>query len=182
MTFLARVTAPIAGPSRTACAVRHLHNSTTSRAAVKKRPITPAGKTPSAARHPSLRAAPPEARAAESPHADRARTPPLTSAWPWRPTTNPRTGAMEEERTVFARPFEMGRPRMYWFGALASGLFLTTWLLNPPPARSLPPAEGETLVRPQRRLVTADRTGCRGNHLETYLCITHLEQRLERQR
>lgn len=147
MGCLIRSALPLAGPSRYVSQCRTIKTSATWQAAVKRRPIKQAAQATPAApapRHPSLG----RATATESPATqvhEKARTPPLLSTWAWRPVINPsRPDVVEEERTLFARPFELGRPRMYWFGFLASGLFFTAWILGPPPARSLPPREGET--------------------------------------
>lgn len=146
--MLGLVTGPIAGPSRLRCLARGIHYSATIQAAAKRRPIlsTPPPRAPPAAptRQPSIRPST-KSQLLEIPsNAERTRTPPLASTWAWRPIENP-LGAdvIEEERTVFARPFELGRPRMYWFGIVISGLFFTTWIIFPPPARSLPPVEGQ---------------------------------------
>ena len=139
VTMLNRLSLCPAGPSRISRTIRSVHTSRPASATPKRRvaPATPAS------RHPSLRSSIPEAQAPVA-QAEKARTPPLLSPWPWRTVAKPsRSGMIEEERLVFARPFEMGRPRMYWFGALASGLFFTAWALGPPPARSLPPTDGQ---------------------------------------
>jgi hypothetical protein len=145
--MLSFMTGPIAGPSRLRCFTRSLHYSAALQATPKRRPVlsTPPSK--------SQQILPPRRSPVRQPikpletplEHSTGLTPPLKSTWAWRPVPNPtQADVLEEERTVFARPFELGRPRMYWFGIVISGLFFTTWIIFPPPARSLPPVEGQT--------------------------------------
>jgi hypothetical protein len=145
--MISLITGPIAGPSTLRSFARSIHYTSRSYAAPKTRtritttptlpssPITPQQIPRQSPTQPSV-----ISKTAGSIH----RTPPLAAAWRWKPLPSPSPDVVEEERTVFARPFESGRPRMYWFGFLVSGLFFTTWLTFPPSARSLAPADGET--------------------------------------
>lgn len=147
--MLSLMTGPIAGPSRLRCFARGFHYTPHCFDTPKRRaritPTLPSSPAPTArSPKPSQTQNP---IASHHPSEGTSRTPPLAATWRWHPVVNPsRPDVIEEERTVFARPFEMGRPRMYWFGFLVSGLFFTTWLTFPPSARSLPPTEGHPYV------------------------------------
>jgi hypothetical protein len=143
------MTGPIAGPSRLRCFARTIHYSSRLQASPPKRrkiptpTLTSSNPTPALTRSPLIQQTP----ASHLTDHTGVRTPPLAASWRWHPLPNPsKPDVIEEERTLFARPFEVGRPRMYWFGFLVSGLFFTTWLTFPPSARSLPPIEGQTWV------------------------------------
>jgi hypothetical protein len=145
--MISLITGPIAGPSRLRCFARSIHFTPRSYAAPKKRTrITTTPTLPSSPITPQQipRQSPTQSSVISKTAGSIHRTPPLAAAWRWKPLPSPSPDVIEEERTVFARPFESGRPRMYWFGFLVSGLFFTTWLTFPPSARSLAPAEGET--------------------------------------
>jgi len=145
--MISLITGPIAGPSRLRCFARSIHFSPRSYAQSKKRTrVTTTPTLPSSPIAPQQIPRQLPIQSAITPQATRsiARTPPLAAAWNWKPLPHPSPDVVEEERTVFARPFESGRPRMYWFGFLVSGLFFTTWLTFPPSARSLAPTDGET--------------------------------------
>jgi hypothetical protein len=145
--MISLITGPIAGPSRLRCFARSIHYTPRSYASPKKRTrVTTTPTLPSSPITPQQipRQSPTQSSVISKTAGSIHRTPPLAAAWRWKPLPNPSPDVVEEERTVFARPFESGRPRMYWFGFLVSGLFFTTWLTFPPSARSLAPADGET--------------------------------------
>ena len=70
----------------------------------------------------------------------------LIGSWPWHVVSN-EGGIKEEERVIFARPFELGRPKMYWWALVVSGLFAAAWVIAPPPPRVEEP-ETEECVSP----------------------------------
>ena len=152
--MLSLITGPIAGPSRLRCFARSIHYTPRACTAQKRRAriaTTPASPSAPITARPLPRQTPPPASAPTQTQSllshkpqGTSLTPPLAASWRWKPLSNPSDDVVEEERTVFARPFEVGRPRMYWFGFLVSGLFFTTWLTFPPSARSLAPTDGET--------------------------------------
>jgi hypothetical protein len=148
--MLSLISGPVAGPSRLRCFARSIHYTPRSLAPPKRRAIitTTLPSSPIPTPQSSL---PRQTQSPNTLHPTREtpRTPPLAASWNWKPISKPsRPDVIEEERTIFARPFEVGRPRMYWFGFLVSGLFFTTWLTVPPSARSLPPTEGQPYVSP----------------------------------
>jgi hypothetical protein len=151
--MLSLIAGPIAGPSRLRCFTRSVHITPFAYAPPKRRarvttPTLPSSPIPT--RSPTPRQSPiptqSQAKTPQTPITPQTThiTPPLAATWNWKPLPNPSGDVVEEERTIFARPFEVGRPRMYWFGFLVSGLFFTTWLTFPPSARSLAPSDGET--------------------------------------
>lgn len=152
--MISLIAGPIAGPSRLRCLARSIHYTARPYDAPKRRmrvtttPTLPSSPIISQQIQQIPRQSPVQAPIASIPQGSHTsqRTPPLAATWHWKPLPNTSSDVIEEERTIFARPFESGRPRMYWFGFLVSGLFFTTWLTFPPSARSLAPTDGETYV------------------------------------
>ncbi|KAK4688050.1 hypothetical protein P7C73_g2054, partial [Tremellales sp. Uapishka_1] len=69
-------------------------------------------------------------------------------SWPWRPLPSSDPNTVEEERTIFARPFD-GRPRMYWFSAAIWTVFFGWFISMPDSSRPADEGKDEISQTPQ---------------------------------